>query len=362
MAEGGWIVGAHRGWSVGRQGGRWVARVLVGPGKYRAKGHASQAAAKAWAQDEAAKLRAGVPSVLEAGKVVTRDLVALYVRNLDARGRSESHVRNVRRTLDAIADLVPDLAARTAGTAIETWLDARGRDPAGRGGDAPVAGSTRNRRLVEVRALCRWAMRRDLLLRDPTRAIERATEGDALRPQFGLGELAALVAWPAVDVAARRRLGLLLYAGLRADEAAAMTWSDVDLVGGVLLVRVHAGHRLKRGRERIVPIQGELRAILGDPGQPAAKVAPWAPGNGRRAWPVYLARCCVTVDGRSQHSLRHAYAGLMTATGVPGPLLSAYLGHSSAATTMLYTRLAARYVGAVAAWPRGALRILSAQG
>jgi integrase len=202
-------------------------------------------------------------------------------------------------------------------------------------------------------------MRRDLLVRDPTRAIERAAEADPLRSQFGLEELTRLMAWPSPDPVARRRLALCLYAGLRADEAAALTWADVDQVGGVLLIRIHAGHRLKRGRERIVPIQPELTPMLGDPGQQSAAVAPGHPGNFRRAWPAVLGRCGVGVNGRSLHSLRHAYAGLMTACGVPGPLLSAYLGHTSAATTMIYTRLAARYVGAVAAWPRGRLCVVA---
>jgi hypothetical protein len=43
----------------------------------------------------------------------------------------------------------------------------------------------------------------------------------------------------------------------------------------------------------------------------------------------------------------------MTASGVPGPLLMAYMGHSSAATQLQYTKMAARFVTVVKGWARG---------
>jgi hypothetical protein len=46
---------------------------------------------------------------------------------------------------------------------------------------------------------------------------------------------------------------------------------------------------------------------------------------------------------------------MLTATGVPTALVGAYLGHTAAATTMLYTKLAASYVNSVAGWERGEL-------
>lgn len=65
----------------------------------------------------------------------------------------------------------------------------------------------------------------------------------------------------------------------------------------------------------------------------------------------------IYVGRRTPHSCRHTYAGLMTATGVPGALLGAYLGHSSADTTAIYTKLAGRYAQAVGAWGRGEFRL-----
>lgn len=113
----------------------------------------------------------------------------------------------------------------------------------------------------------------------------------------------------------------------------------------------------ERGRERIVPLQPELAEILGQPGAAGDPVAPRLEAIDSRRFARFLARCGVPAAGRTPHSCRHTYAGLMTATGVPGALLGAYLGHSSADTTAIYTKLAGRYAQAVGDWPRGAFRL-----
>lgn len=353
-------VGEHKGWFVreDKRSGRFRGSVwLPSARRYKSKTWDKPAQAKQWAMGEAAKILQG--ETVDTGARVA-DLQADYLAGLLARGRSGSHLANVLRTLVGLAKAAPDLAAATAPAAIERWLDA-----------ADVSASTRNRMLVEVRALVRWAQRRDRLVKDPTRAIERASVPAGLRAMFSLDEAARLLALPTPDPVMHRRVAILLLAGLRSDEAAALLWRDIDLVGGTILVRKREGYRLKRGRERIVPLQPLLRSILGEPAAPDAQVAPlgtfrygpngsiraYRDSNFRKLMPLYIQACGVEVAGRSAHSCRHCYAGLMTATGVPGSLLSAYLGHTSAGTTMLYTRMAARYVGAVAGWGRGELRL-----
>jgi integrase len=335
-------MGEHKGWRLRAEDGGWRAYVRI-PGKgYRSRNFPGEAKAeaRAWAQDEAAKQRTSRRyTPLIGGKAMVATLAVDYLASLTARGRSPAHLRNCRTTLEGVAAVAPDLAAGDAGRALERWLDGM-----------ECAPGNRNRLLAEVRAFCRWLMRRDLLERDPTKAIDRASVPDYLRPQFGLDELHRLLTVPDPY---RARFALLVYAGLRAGEAAALTWGDVDLAGGVILVRMHVGHRLKRNRERIVPLQPELVQLLGTPGEPGRRATGPSGHNERRDFASYLIRRGVTPQGRSPHACRHTYAGLMTASGVPGPLLSAYLGHTSAATTMLYTKMAARYAQAVTAWPRG---------
>ena len=338
-------MGEHKGYRIRTDAsGKTRAEVWVpDTQRYRSRSFKDPKEARAWARTQAAGVLVGRPEPeMATATTSTTEVVASYIANLSARGRSPSHLANVRRTLGALCKTVPQLTARGAGLAIEALLDA-----------ARVSPSSRNRMLVEIRACCRWAMRRDLIATDPTRAIERATVGRYLRPQFTVAELVRLLSLPTPDPAWHRRFALLVYAGLRADEADALTWADTDLAGRVLLVRHHAGHRLKRGRERIVPLQPELSAILGEPGQLSTQTAPIPDSNDRRGMAKFLELHGVPVAGRSPHSCRHTYAGLMTATGVPGGLLGAYLGHSSAATTQIYTQLSALFVASVDGWKRG---------
>lgn len=317
--------------------------------RYRSRSFKDPKEAKAWAKAEAAGVLVGKPEpALEEAQQSTAKLAESYLKNLKARGRSDSHMANVRHTLKGVEATTPSLATKDAGASIEAFLD-----------NTRVSPASRNRMLVEIRALCRWAIRRDLLVKDPTRAIERTTVGQYLRPQFTVSELVRLLWLPTPSPAWHRRFALLAYAGLRADEADALTWADVDLAGKVLLVRHHKGHRLKRGRERIVPLQPALAAVLGTPGAPHAQVAPLPDINDRRGMAKFLEAHGVPVNGRSPHSCRHTYAGIMTATGVPSGLLGAYLGHSSAATTLLYVKMASLHVSSVDGWKRGEYRIAS---
>ncbi len=297
---------------------------------------------------ESAGVTVGTPSpdISAAGRCLTSTVVEAYTKNLRARGRSESHLANISATLDGLQTALVDLGDQRAGTAIETWLDG-----------LKVAPATRNRRLVEVRGLCRWAMRRDLVGKDPTRAIDTATVPDSLRPQFTITELIHILALPTPSPAMHRRFAIMALAGLRSDEAAALQWQDIDLASGVILVRARTGFRLKRGKERIVPLQNLLRSLLGEPGPASETIAPLGDSNMRREFPRFLRSCGIPIALRTAHSCRHSYAGMMTATGVPGPLLSAYLGHTSAATTMIYTQLSARYAQATDGWQRGELRL-----
>ena len=105
-----------------------------------------------------------------------------------------------------------------------------------------------------------------------------------------------------------------------------------------------------------MPVPAALWPILGPAGPAGAAVAGVGGGSLPRCFRSYLRACVVPVDGRSPHSCRHTYAGLMTATGLPSGLLSAYLGHSSAATTLGYLSLAGRYAqGEAGQWRRGDL-------
>jgi integrase len=337
-------MGAHKGFRIRPDGDRYRAEVRDPKAKsYRSKTFDTIPEAKAWARSEAGLMASGTASVTPKGRLLTAGVVRDYLADLKALKRSPSHLANITATMGDLQAAVPDLLDPTAGSAIERWLNGQ-----------EIAPATRNRKLSEVRTLIHWCQVRDLLVKDPSRAIRQATVPKKMKPHFTLDELRTLLMH---QHAYRKRFTLMVYAGLRAEEAAALTWGDMDLSGMVLLVRFHEGYRLKRGRERIVPLQDELLALLGDPGDPKTRVAPIHRVNEREAFSDFLDGTGIEAKGRSPHSCRHTYAGLMTASGVPGPLLSAYLGHTSAATTMVYTGLASRYVHATEHWGRGRIRV-----
>lgn len=351
--------------------------VRIGINRYRTKIFDKLQQAEDWAEREAGAIRFG--GAAPVGRCLTAQAAADYLKHLESKGRSKSHRDNVRRTLDAVAAVVPDLTASEAGYGIGAWLDTLTCAPA-----------SRNRQLVEVRGLVRWLMRWRRLAHDPTAPLQRVGEDRPLKPQFAADEVVRLLARPTPDPSMHRRVALMLLAGLRDDEAAALRWRDLDLVGGSLLVRKVEGRRLKRNKERIVPLQPALRAILGEIGEPPTfpaydaamapemakprardeaaarrrgtgpdgQVAPIIDRNLRRSFPAYLQACGIAVEDRTPHSCRHTYAGLMTATGVPTALLAAYMGHGSAVTTFGYAQASARHTRAVEGWPRGVLLVV----
>ena len=256
-------MGEHKGWTVAPLGtGKWLARVKVpGVGRYQSRSFpaAEKRRAVEWAQTEAAVRRLGVDPRRPNG-VPTLPVVRDYVARLRDLRRSESHAADVERRLVQLAEAVPDLAAPGATDAIERWLRALA---AGGDGAAPLSPATRNKILVQVRGCCRWAVRRGKLAVDPTGALDRVSVPSPLPPVFTFAELRLLLGQ--VDDPYHRLFAVMVYTGLRAQEAASLHWEDIDWGGGVVLVKLRAGVRIKREKERLVPLQPELRAILEQP-------------------------------------------------------------------------------------------------
>ena len=348
------------GWRARLLRGSWVGIVRI-PKENReeSKSWPTRQEAEKWAKRRYADLLTGAGFAAKRSEGDTATLTTDYLADLKARGRVDSHRREVKRVLDLLAIAVPNLQASNAASELEQWLNETTKDN---------ARATRNRWLVTVRGLCRWAIRRRRLERDPTEAIDKASVPEYLRPQFTLAELKKCLAQshykcprgddPKVDPW-HLLFAVLTYTGLRFQEAVHVRWEDIDWSGHVVMVALAAGGRVKRKRERLVPLQAELAAILESVRRESGHLFGGKEWNPTRGFQSFLGRAGVTVDGRSPHSLRHTYAGLMTATGLPGTLLMAYLGHTSAATTMEYTKLATRYVASTEGWGRGRLAITS---
>lgn len=335
-------MGEHRGFLVQPRGKRFLARAWNPSSKgYVSKTFDKEGEAKDWAR---LKNAAFLTVPVAKPKDSTRVLADKYLADLKRRGREESHLRDVRYVLGLFCAEVraPDEEAIDKTRA---WLESL----------ETLAPPTRNRYAVTVKAMCRWAVRNKHLLSNPLDALEMESEPDTLKEQFSIDELRTMAL--AFGDPYHKRFCLEFYAGLRSDEAAHLPGDRLDFTGKVIHIRLGA-YRLKRRKERIVGLQDELAAIMWEHRLSPATIAPKTQASAWREFVAFLDRLGIPKRGRSPHSLRHCYAGMMTATGVPSITVQGYMGHSSAQTTAGYAKLAARYVAAVQGWPMGQFQLL----
>ena len=123
---------------------------------------------------------------------------------------------------------------------------------------------TINRNLSSLRRFCQWAVTQGLIPDDPTTTISDLPQGEALAPRaLANGAVDALLraSRALADDRLRSRdqalLALLVYGGLRSQEACDIQLRDVDLAGGAITVRQGKGRKARR-----IPLHSEAQALL----------------------------------------------------------------------------------------------------
>ncbi|MGO8964556.1 tyrosine recombinase XerC [Mycobacterium sp.] len=276
-------------------------------------------------------------------------------------GRS-AHTR--RAYLGDLRSLSAFLDARAPGTGLQglslpvlrSWLAA--------GAGAGAARTTLARRTSAVKAFTAWAVRRGLLTGDPAVRLQtpkaRRTLPAVLRQDQALAAMSAAKSGSQQGdpLALRDRLIVeLLYAtGIRVSELCGLDIDDVDT--GYRLLRVLGKGNKQRSAPFGEPAAEALRAWLAD-GRPALVTAESGPAlllgaRGRRL-DVRQARTVVhqtvaAVDGAPDmgpHGLRHTAATHLLEGGADLRIVQELLGHSSLATTQLYTHVTVARLRAV---------------
>jgi len=145
-------------------------------------------------------------------------------------------------------------------------------------------------------------------------------------------------------------LGLLVGAGLRREELAALTFDDVVLqpIAGKFrtVLNVHG----KGAKDRVVPINDRLAAALDNWRQVAgegniARSVSKGGAIGNSLSPIGIfeivskAGATISKPGLAPHDLRRSYAQLGYEAGVPIIQISKLLGHANVATTQRYLNL-----------------------
>ncbi|MEK1132783.1 tyrosine recombinase XerC [Mycobacterium ulcerans] len=265
-----------------------------------------------------------------------------------------AYLGDLRSLLDYLAGRGADLRALSL-PVLRSWL----ATAAGAG----AARTTLARRTSAVKAFTAWAVRRGLLATDPAARLQvpkaHRTLPAVLRQDQALAAMTAAKssAQQGDPLALRDRLIVeLLYAtGIRVSELRGLDIDDVDT--GHRLVRVLGKGNKQRTAPFGQPAAEALQAWLAD-GRPALATAESGPAlllgaRGRRL-DVRQARTVVhqtiaAVDGADMgpHGLRHSAATHLLEGGADLRVVQELLGHSSLATTQLYTHVAVSRLRAV---------------
>lgn len=277
------------------------------------------------------------------------------------RGRSE-HTR--RAYLADLRSLFAFLDERAPGAGLDalslpvlrSWLAAQAA--------AGTARTTLARRTSAVKTFTAWATRHGLLADDPAARLQlpkaRRTLPAVLRQDQAAAAMAAaeLGAEQGDPLALRDRLIVeLLYAtGIRVSELCGLDIDDVDTNRRVLRVLG------KGNKQRTVPFgapaQTALTAWLAD-GRPALATPDSGPAlllgtRGRRLDPrqarTVVHQTVAAVDGAPDigpHGLRHSAATHLLEGGADLRIVQELLGHSTLATTQLYTHVTVARLRAV---------------
>lgn len=269
------------------------------------------------------------------------------------RGRSE-HTR--RAYLTDLRSLFAFLDERAPGAGLgglslpmlRSWLAAQAASGAAR--------TTLARRTSAVKTFTAWATRRGLLAADPATRLQlpkaRRTLPAVLRQDQALAAMAAadLGAEQGDPQALRDRLIVeLLYAtGIRVSELCGLDIDDIDT--GRRLLRVLG----KGNKQRTVPFGAPALAALtgwltdGRPAltTPESGAALLLGARGRRVDPrqvrTVVHQTVAAVDGAPDmgpHGLRHSAATHLLEGGADLRIVQELLGHSTLATTQLYTHV-----------------------
>lgn len=249
----------------------------------------------------------------------TNDLLSTYTRHQQTRGFSPATIRRRTVSISALARWITPLDLQNATTdLIEEWL-----------GTFPRS-STRRAYRADLAAFYGWAVRRQLVTRNPMDAIDPVRVPKALPRPIAAHLIPTIIA--TADPLTATIIALAAYAGLRRTEIANLDGDDICGQPTLLIVRDGKG-----GKDRAIPLHPELAKIIGRPH--SGRVVPLSSAQiGRRASEHLRS---YGIDA-TLHQARHTF-GTEAARASRGDLLvvGELMGHQSPSTTIRYTQLLA---------------------
>ena len=223
--------------------------------------------------------------------------------------------------------------------------------------DPPPAASSLARLQSSVRGLHRFLAREGIADADPTQRLRPPKQAKRLPKALTIDQVERLLAAPSPEeplgIRDRALLELLYATGARVSEAIQLDVDDLANLspesGSILRLRG------KGSKERIVPVGSFARAAidayltrvrpdLATRGRPSPRLflgARGAPLSRQSAWLVIQAAAekAQLTAHVSPHTLRHSFATHLLQGGADVRVVQELLGHSSVATTQIYTHV-----------------------
>lgn len=350
---------------------KWIVRYRDPAGKEHSKTFDTQAAAKDFDADQAAKLTRGTWIDPADEKTTLAQLVDEWVEQTNNTG-----TRGVREGFRAnLGDLANMPIGKIRSSHVKEWATALHRGRPWKGG-RPLADTTVGQHISRLKGILDRAVEDGLIAKSPVpstlkasilqdrevqerevptfdqvKALCRAAEeGGSFADRHVKRVCGRKKLRPAPWLAMAIRLGV--DTGLRAGELSGLQWQDVDLDARTVRVERQCIKRLgscsglkTRRSRRVVPLSRamvrELEGWAADRG-PTDPVVPGPRGRGTSS--VHLSQwmrvlgAVVGLDDRLWrfHGLRHLYASSMLQSGEPITTVAALIGDSVQTTSRVY--------------------------
>jgi integrase len=274
--------------------------------------------------------------------------------------RADKYIRQVIEICQrASAEGLDDITDDNFGRLLQKWISNGESGAAGRLTEISV--STRRAWLRAVKIVLRHAVGQRWIDTDPSLGVRPPAAEKKTRTTLPVELLGQGLArrdhpwWTTWTLCA--------YAGLRLGEACRLRRCDVRTEH--LEVRYHDGWKPKQGRERDIPLQPELQALLLDWPQKTGdylvpeEIRDLTDKRHGQLMRDLILDCGADPRPYSPHCLRHSWISLMLATGEVMHFVREWAGHAQITTTDGYARLTIRYRAAVKDWEQGELRLLA---
>ncbi|MEJ5349425.1 MAG: site-specific tyrosine recombinase XerD [Desulfosoma sp.] len=216
-----------------------------------------------------------------------------------------------------------------------------------------TAPKTRSRRLASMRSFFRFLEARSMLPSNPAVPLSFPKTPKSLPKTLSARQVESLLNAPMTGTPLGLRdkaiLELLYATGMRVAELTALTFHQLNLKAGFLVIRGKGDKErlvpmgqwavealetyLERGRPHLVAGRDTGRVFLNHRGKPLSRQGIW------KMIRSYARRVGISVDV-SPHVLRHSFATHLLQNGADLRSLQMLLGHADISTTQIYTHVA----------------------